>query len=216
MPETIVLQDGTEREVPTAEEMADFQAKAQKAQKAEEFERKLAENATELEKLRNKDFNFKRLRDMSEAEKAKLSATEMELKRKAEELEESQKAFQGSIIEANKNEALAVLAGNDEEMKKKIIYNYNRITGEELTKAQINEKMRLAYNMLGQSSTSNPLSNMNLNGAPGYTPTVKQTPIDNELAGKLGITKEDMEKYDKAPNKGSTADSKGVGHGFQN
>ena len=158
-------------------------------------EAELAETKEKLQKLENKDYNFKKLRDMNDEEKGKLSATELELKKKQEELEENQTKFQTTVIEGNKAEALAVLVGNDAEMKKKVLYNYDRIKGDAVTKEQINAKMREAHNMLGMAQSQvNPINQAVgfQGGAGGVSSGNKTDKVDADLASKLGISDEDL------------------------
>ena len=132
---------------------------------------------------------------MNDEEKAKLSNTELELKKKQEELEDNQTKFTQSIVDGNKNEALAVLVGDDKEMKKKVLYNYDRIKGEAITKEDINNRMREAFNMLGQTANSiNPINQaVNFRGGGGVVSKNKIV-IDPTLAKNFGITDEDIKK----------------------
>lgn len=158
-------------------------------------DKELADTKEKLTKLENKNYNFKKLRDMNDDEKNKLSATEIELKKKQEELEENQNKFQTTVSEGNKNEAIAVLVGDDVEMKKKVLYNYDRILGDAVTKEQINTKMRDAYNMLGVANTSvNPINKaISFQGGVGGVSSANQSAkVNSELAGKLGITDEEL------------------------
>ena len=199
MPEEIELADGSKREVPTEEELQNLQAghdaNKEKKEKLAEYEKTLEETTSKLKKLENKDYNFKKLRDMSSEEKEKLSATEIELKKKQEELEESQASFQTTIVESSKNEALAVLVGDDKKIREKVLHNYDRIKGNAVTKDEINNRMRDAYNMLGvgAAKVSNPITAAaGFQGGAGVANSSAKTKIDPELASNFGITDEDL------------------------
>jgi len=204
MPEEITLADGTTREVPTQEELEEISSRSEERKKQrEEAKQALAEAQSNLEstteklsKLENKDFNFKKLREMSKEEKEKLTTTEMELKQKQEELEENQKSFTKNLTDSQKNEALAVLVGDDEKIRKKVLLNYDRIVGDAKTKDEVFAKMRDAYNMLGASVQSpNPV--YQALGASGGAPSASKqsAKVDSELARSLGVSSEDIKKY---------------------
>jgi hypothetical protein len=224
MPEKIKLEDGTEREVLTAEETKALQDKATKAEEADrskaEAEKLLSETSEKLKKLENKDFNFKRLRDMSAEETAKLTATELSLKKQQEELAENQSTFTKNIQESWKNEALAVMCGRDEEMKKKVLLNFGKFAGEATTKEQINERIKDAYALSnGHAGSSNPLNTMSGFSSQargdGSNPNWAGKDVDKELYSKLGISDKDLKDYEKSSNKGSSRET-GSKSGFQN
>ena len=194
MPETIKLEDGTEREVPTEEEMveASNRSTARKEQR-EEVKSELELTQEKLKKLENKEYNFKKLRDMTDIEKEKLSVTEIELKRKQEELEENQKSFTETLTGSFQNEALAVLVGDDKETRKKVLYNFKRISGADGNKEEVFAKMRDAFNMLGsKASGPNPLhSAASYQGAaPGVSKKTEK--VDADLAKQFGVTEDDL------------------------
>ncbi len=177
---------------------AGHDANADKKVKLADYEAQLVDVNEKLKKLENKAFNFKKLRDMNDEEKGKLSEAEKALMAKQEELEENQKTFQTTLEDSNKNEALAVLVGTDEEMKKKVLHNYGRIEGSAVTKDEINKKMREAVNMLGVSAPSggNPVNMAaGFHGSDG-SPTGSSQPskVDGDLAASLGITDEELKK----------------------
>lgn len=203
MPEEITLVDGTKREVPTEDEAkaAASRSETRKVQREDakkslgSSQKELEETKKELKKLSNKDFNFKKLRDMNDDEKAKLSATELELKKKQEELEESQAGFTKKLTEEYKNEALAVLVGDDKKQRDKVLHNYSRIKGAEDTKEEVSRKMREAYNMLGVAGNApNPI--YQAAGYQGGVSPVSKTgdKVDGDLAKQFGVTDEELKK----------------------
>lgn len=164
------------------------------------LQEKLEETNAKLEKLENKDFNFKKFRDMTDAEKEKLSATEIELKRRSEELEEKQQQLSSTFVKDVKNDLLESLVGDDEELRKKVELNYARIKDSESaqSRAEIKQLLKDAYSMSVGVKTVNPLGTaVNKTGGVGKSADKK---IDGDLADmskKLGISEEDLEKYGK-------------------
>jgi hypothetical protein len=165
-----------------------------------ELQAKLDETNASLAKLQNKDFNFRKLEQMTEEEKNKLSATELSLKQQQEKLEEDQKAFITSSVSDIKTDAISRLAGDDEELKKKIEYNFARLKDADTAKSrqEISSLMQEAYTLsTGSSRMPNPINAaVNHSGAgPAFVPG---TPIsaDAMSVGKsLGLSEEDIKKY---------------------
>lgn len=161
----------------------------------EELKRIKSEN----EKLRSKDFNFKRLRDLSDEEKSKLSASEIELRERQEKLEEEQKEFHKSVKESNIQEALSVFTEGNEDLKEKVMFHYNRLIDPGETREQILKKMKDAY-ILATSVASNQLSPVSR--AAGYHSSFmgkakspdQLTDDQKSLASKLGIKDSSFDK----------------------
>ena len=152
-----------------------------------------------LAKLENKDYNFKKLRDMTKEEMEKLSGKEVELLKRQEKLEEEQKNFTDKVVNSYKDDALAVLAGNDKDLREKILFHYDRIKDDAVSKEEIQNKIKEAYLLASERAKAiNPLSAaMSYRGSP---PNVKKgkEPVSEDqkdLARKLGINEEDLKKY---------------------
>jgi chromosome segregation ATPase len=154
----------------------------------------LKQTKESLSRLSNKDMNFKKLRDMTEAEKEKLTATEMELKKRQESLEEEQRTWKEQVIESHKNDSLAVLAGDDEDLRKIILLNYDRIKDDATTKEQVAKKMKEAYLLSTEKAHSmNPL--LATGGLPPSSSKKNEiTPELKDLAKRFGVSKEDLTK----------------------
>ncbi len=223
MPETIKLEDGTEKVVYSEEEVEELKTKSAEAETLAEENKAISEK---LKGFENKDFNFKKLRDMNEEEKARLTETELSLKKKQEELEENQQTFTKNLVDSFKNEALAVLCGNDKTMRDKVVLNYDKIVGDAKTKEEVFEKTKNAYNMLGVGAVEefNPFNG--IRNMQSVAPIGRKMPANNEpvyaadkvdpdLARNLGIKDEDLKKYDAHPFKGSSAET-GKKGGFAN
>ena len=165
----------------------------------EEKEAEIAEVKKKLETFENKDFNFKKLRDMTEDEKKKLSGKEEELLKRQEHLEEEQESWTGKIVEGHKGDALAVLVGDDEELRKKVIFHYDRIKDEATTKDEINKKMRDAY-LLAVGKPVNQIDPIaraaaHYSGHGVVKTGSKLTEDQKDLAAKLGINSDEIKKY---------------------
>lgn len=159
--------------------------------------RELAETKERLAKLENKDMNFKKLRDMTDAEREKLTMTELELKKRQESLEEEQTSFKQQVMKSHMDDALAVLAGEDEEVRKKIMHNYERIKDDATTKDEIFRKMKDAYKLTNDRSASiNPL-NVAMGVVGNAPPKAKEGAWSDdlkELGSKFGLKEDDMKK----------------------
>ncbi len=101
---------------------------------AEELKTTLEELTTikdELVKLRAKDLNFEKLRkfrlisELSEEEKAKLSAKELELMQRQEELEKKTGEFESKMHQTWKDGAFKKIVGTDPELIKKVDLQFN-------------------------------------------------------------------------------------------
>lgn len=161
--------------------------------------KQIEELQVELGKLKNKEFNFKRLRDMTEDEKSKLSALEQDLVSRQEKLEEQQTSFHQRVVEQNKNDVFAVLAGNDDGLRKQIEFHYNRLPEEAVTKEEVAKKAKDAF-LLANSGRSDTASSdqlsrvMGTNASVPTRQTVGVTEDQAQLAKALGITDEELKK----------------------
>jgi chromosome segregation ATPase len=191
MPTKLYDADGNEVEAFLPDEVKPLQ------EAAALHDKELAETKEKLTKLENKDFNFKKMRDMTQAEIEKLSAKEIELMKRQENLEEQQTTFKQQVVQSHMNDALAVLAGEDEEVRKKIMHNYERINDDATTKEDIFRKMKDAYRLTTDRSVSmNPLSAAM--GVVGNAPAKGDNKVWSddlkELGSKMGLKEDDMKK----------------------
>lgn len=174
------------------------QAEADAAIAAKEAEWKvtLDETTEKLTKLENKDFNFKRLENMTEAEREKLSATELALKKDQEALQNQQSEFQKGFVSDIKNDVLDTLIGDDAELRAKVEANYARLKDSETAskRSEIKPLMEEALALSIGVKSGNPLSRaMN---ASGSAPAKSDSKVSPELVafGKnFGVSAEDFE-----------------------
>ena|GEM_PF-4736431 len=195
MPETIKLEDGTEREVPTQEELEEMQSRSEtRKQQREEALGNLNETKGQLEKLQNKDFNFKRLRDLTDEQKGKLSEHEKTLMSQQEKLEEQQQTFTKTLQSEWKSEAMAVLAGDDRELRKEIEENLKLLNVSFESKKDMQGAVKKAYNMIGTNNNviDNQLSFGGGGGGVGPSKPNKETKVDANFAKKFGLSEDDI------------------------
>lgn len=155
--------------------------------------REIEETKQRLAKLENKDFNFRKLENMTQEEIAKLSARELEVQKQMEALQEKTHEFTQKQIDAAKKSALSKLAGADQELQTRILSNYDRIKDEAVTEEEITNKMIEAYTLTtGSGPSVNPLAQaMGFSGM-GLPPTEQDksfadTERGKELAASLGM-----------------------------
>lgn len=107
---------------------------------------------------KSSEVEYKKLQDMTDEEKGKMSEKEIELQKRQEKLEEDTRLFQESQaesakkeVDARKERAIAAIAGKDPALKQKILDNYARIA--DADKATTDEEVAKiagdAFNMLG-------------------------------------------------------------------
>ena len=144
----------------------------------------------ELLKLTNKDYNFAQVKKQAkEAEEA--------INEKKQELDEKEKTFFQRQTEEYRNDAILTFAGEDEELKAKMLHFYdNVLNGEALTRTEINEKMRNAYKLASEGKTMNPINRaMNYNsGGANYT-NKNETETSREMRKDLKISDKDVKEY---------------------
>lgn len=183
----------TNEESPVTPETPDYEAQLK------EKDELVNELQKELAGLKNKDYNFKKLRDMSEDERQELTTKEMELIQRTEKLEEEQKTFATRVVEGHKQDAFAVLAGDDEELLKKMQYHYARISDDATTRDEVNKKAKDAWLLAkgGVNVGIDPIARAaSYQSGRGVVKTDnKITGDQKDLAAKLGISDEDIKKY---------------------
>lgn len=206
MPTTVKLEDGTEVEAMTPEEVEQVKQEAIDAFKAEnpdktaelaELQEKLREAEEALAKKGDADKNFANLR------KAKDDA-ETKINEFTKTLDEKVNQVKREVIEGvNKdflNEKLTALAGDDEELRKKIEFEYNTTLKGVVpsSKAEIAEKLNKAYVLANPSEvnalnssviSSGGVGRLNIKGS-----DKKFTPEEKEIGKKFGLTDADFAK----------------------
>lgn len=203
-----VEHDGQEIEVLTPDELAVITGEKT------ELQTKLDAALEEIKKKDNviseKNTNFKKYKDMSEEEKAKFSAGELEAKRQAEEATEIVSALKKQIDDENvnrfnnaKEKAIRTRTGDNKDLYEKVLKNWDLINLTGTDDAVINQRVGLAFTMATGGRAPNPL-NAPLNGdMSGYVERNRTKGFADTDEGKaaldmigdveagLGIPKED-------------------------
>lgn len=143
---------------------------------------------------------FKKLSEMTEAEKSAMSAKEIELQERAEAHEadvkkfrEEQAASLKKEVDARRERAITKLAGNDPELKKKIEDNYGRILDNDKaqTEEEIGKVVGDAFNMTGQPKPDPVRAAMQGGGqgeaGAGEAGSFAESKEGKELAGAMGL-----------------------------
>ncbi len=156
--------EGQEIEVFTAEELAAKAAEVETTKNAE-----LATANAEVERLKKvsaeKTENFKKLNEMTEAEKAAMSAKQIEDLKRIEAAESKAQALEDKInndtksrVEKDIETALAKYHGGDEKLKEQLKKNFDLINLQGTDTETIQERAKLAADMeKGKLGRINPL-----------------------------------------------------------
>lgn len=163
---TIYLITKTNMEELTPEQIQELQSKVseleEKAARANELEKALQEKEVALAKLSNKDMNFQRLRDKTEAELNELRAKaddkqKVILNELIDLTRERDEEKQRSYNEA-KEEILMSLSGGDAELRKRIELAEKELAGEAVTAKELEDRYRKSYILAqGAAPRANPI-----------------------------------------------------------
>lgn len=183
MPEIIEREDGTKVEVFSREEISAKEAELEAARKL------AAEKEEELKKFNDKDFNFKALREQKEASDKKVT-----------ELENSLNDFKNSFVNERVEDQIKRLSNGDDELAKKIRLQFDRLPEKPVTAEDVGKKVLDAYKL---ASEFRPSSGVHIPvSSAGSAPVINTTgkaPVSDavrEVAAKMGMTPEEVEKYD--------------------
>lgn len=206
MPHKVTLEDGTEMETFTAEEVA---AKAKEetdrieAEKQAEIDRIEAERATEkeeLEKLRNKDMNFENLRKKADGNNTGAE----EVKKQIDELTKRLDVVATQPILEVKTQFIKTKIGEDKEKKELFEHYFKQLGADAKTKEEVEKACNGAL-MLATNGQYQPNGNNGVTGTQ-ITQNYRQENTsgiseDSKVFGAaLGITPEDRKKYGKKNN----------------
>ena len=148
-----IIQDslGEDMEVFTGEELQSQREAAieefkienpDKSGELETLQSELEAKEEELAKLKNKDFNFANLRKQKDTAESKIEGLKKEIDDK---IGLAKKEVMEGMLKGHYNEGLKILAEDNEELKKKIEFNYNRIQDIPTTESEITKKLRDAW-----------------------------------------------------------------------
>ncbi len=185
----------TEEELEAEKKAAVDTAVKESNDKLTAKETELAKALEDLKKYQDKDYNFKGARDQIENKSKEVDEIRKELDTlKGSVVSELAKLKDSSVAE-HKSEILKVLAGEDEELKKKIEFNYERFKDPSDTKDQVEQKLKDSYLIATGSSVPNKLSSV-ISSAKARPITADSIPSEVKgVAGKFGLSEEDLKKY---------------------
>lgn len=201
----VKLEDGTEIDAFTAEEVeAQKQAaleefKTQNPDKTEEADALQAElvKANEaLKKLQDKDLNFGNLRAQKETAEKKIDDL---VKQIDDKIGAAKKEVLEGVLQDHYADILKSLSGDDEELKKKVEFQYKRLNDPTGTKDQVTKKLTDAWALATKTEAPNALNASVISSGgvsrPNITSDKKFTPEEKEFAKKMatagGITLKD-------------------------
>lgn len=173
---------------------------AEKAGRAEDkstFDKTIGEKDALIEQ-KTKDAvgarkEYKKLSDMTEAEKAEMSAKEIELQQRQEGFEitqkkfaDDQKAFTQKEVDARRERAINRIAGTNAELRTKVSDAFKKIVGHDTaqTDEEIGAIAQSAFNMLGVPKPDPVRGAMNGNGGAPDSENSAGTNFAEQNAGK--------------------------------
>lgn len=165
----------------------------EKSKTATELETKLKEKEEELAKVSNKDLNFKRLREKSEAEvedlKKKMTEKEKLLLNEVMELTKEKDAEKQARFDEAKEEVLKSLSGGDENKRKAIEMAEKDLAGEAKTPKELEDRYRKAFILSeGTAPTKNPLYS-------GYSSSYREPNLQPKAFTDTDQGKESLKKW---------------------
>jgi hypothetical protein len=183
--------DGEEKEVFTQEEVEAQAAELAESKVAEvktASDIQLAEKEEELQKLKDKEFNFNSLRNKTE----KTDEEKAEIARKAEELEKSISDMQTTIAEVQKQPLEAAKSqfvnnniGADKDLKEKFDFFYAKLGADAKNMDQVNEALAASFNAATGGARQ-----------PDFTGRAVHTSVNSDFSG-MGNSKHESESSQK-------------------
>jgi len=194
-------EDGNPVEALTKEETDAAVAKAAEEAKAAvkaETDTKVKELEEQLQKAKDKETNFAKLRTKTEArenEEVSLKETIASLEKK---MEEAKGAGVTTYLDTVREDEIKALADGDAELEKALRANYDILNMPTTTKAQIQERAKQALRLssdIGEGKVKAPSGP----GRPIRQTGSDETPSDDLLgfSSRFGVSKEDFEKFGK-------------------
>ena len=202
MTETITREDGTTIEVFTPEEIEAQKQEAIEAYKAENpdktdeltaLQEELAKKEALLAKAGDEDKNFSALRKAKEEAEKKVTDILAEVD---EKITKAKTEVLEGVMKDHYNDTLTTLSGEDEELKKKIEFNFKRLGDVATTKQEITKKFQDAYALSVVPEDRSVNMSVYSSGGVGRlnikSQETKFTAEEKELASKLGLSAKDL------------------------
>lgn len=183
----------------TEEQKQALEAEKQKAieEATNSLKEELAKKEADLKALKDKDLNFGNLRKQTEEEikkaaddKAKAETAVSELTKKVAEMEEQNV----KAAEERKSRLVSAYAGKDEELKKQILFHFDRVKGEAKTESEIEAAMKDAYILAtGGRADEDVIRNVQGTGSSGSRVPAK--PSATDVSPEVKAAAEEFNKY---------------------
>jgi len=196
--------DDVNNPAPNAE-ITDVDPK-QLAQELEAIKQEKEAMEEQLKKAQEKEFNWEKLR--KKAEKAdEYTEKEKVLTEGLQDLHKKQQELETRERNSNLDLVLKNFAGNDENLKKELMMNYDRLNDPANTYSEVYDKMKNAYKMTGRTLGDNRSYNNIASGVynqGNYVPQEKKSLYETDEAkrirktmfrGSHTIEEEDIKKY---------------------
>lgn len=189
--------------VLSPEEVKELQ---EKAEKAAEFEAQIQEKEAAINKLSQKDLNFKKFKTMTEAERQEEMAGWSEEKKfymqEIEALNDRVERQSEATIGTAKERKIKALAGEDADLRKEIEEQYERLGGEAFTPEEVSRQLDEAYVVVKhRKESSNIVDPMNTfvpstqgMGFSGKKTDFADTEDGQKLAKELGLKLDEPKK----------------------
>lgn len=191
-------ENGDDVEVYTAAELEEQKQAAleefktnnpDKTEELEELQKELDKKDAELAKANEKGSNFAKLRAEQKKIEEDIDSKISSAKREVIE----------SVMKDHFNETMKSLAGEDEELRKKIEFNYKRLGDNPVTKDEISSKLRDAYLLASKTSDDGVNNSVFASGGVGKlnikNNDKKFSQDEKALGAKLGLSAKDFEKF---------------------
>ena len=166
----------------------------------------LEKSQEELKKAKDKDLNFSSLRNKNEKAEDKIKEIESSID---EKISTVKKEVLEGVMKDHFQETVSSLAGDDEELKKKIEFHYNRISDVPTTKSEMTKKLTDSWTLATQSEKKDEFNSRAISSS-GYSAVSFREEKSNKMnaeekefvkklgrSGGLNISDEDIEKYGK-------------------
>jgi len=194
MPQKVLNEQGEEIEVYTAEELqAQRQAAVEEYKIAnpgdpdiEKLQNEIKGKTEELDKLKNKDFNFSQLRKAKEGLEVQIAELNKNID---EKIGNVKKEVTEGVMKDYYTEKLNILSGNDKELAAKIEFHYKRLADPMTTKEEVNKKLEDAFLLATGEGQSRISPNVYSSGGVSKLGIEKGQPLtdeEKEFAKKLG------------------------------
>jgi len=193
MPDENILFDADGNSVELPDSIENLKTMAETAKEYEstkaESDKKILELEEKLEKESGKVGNWRELRDIANQKDNKLTETEKALISAQEEVEKNSLSAKDLVVNSWTKEALDAFVIEDEELKEKVLKQFDEIKGDIKSREEIIDKMKKAYVLeVGEQPQANPIkvaAGAMSAGLPAGNTKKDKMPEDVKALGKL-------------------------------